>query len=135
MALDLRSAGQPTLTALMKGIVSDAQELIRQQIALFKTEIRADLRKTRQATVLILAGTGAMIVGGVFLLIMLPLLLNWLVPAIPLWACFGVVSAAALAVGGTLVLVGVRRFKSFNPLPTQSVEALKENLTWTIHPK
>jgi len=135
MAIDLRSAGQPTLTALMKGIVSDAQELIRQQIALFKTEIRADLRKTRQATVLILAGTGAMIVGGVFLLIMLPLLLNWLVPAIPLWACFGVVSAAALAVGGTLVLVGVRRFKSFNPLPTQSVEALKENLTWTIHPK
>jgi len=135
MALDLHSAGQPTLTALMKGIISDFQDLIRQQFAMFKTEIRSDLRNTRQAIVLMAAGTGVMITGGVFLLIMLPLLLNWLVPAIPLWACFGVVSAAALAVGGTLVLVGVRRFKSFDPLPTQSVEALKENLSWTIHPK
>src|SRR4051794_1129293 len=99
MATHLHSAGQPTLTALLKGIVSDVQELIRQQFAMFKTEIRADLRNTRQAIVLMAAGIGVLITGGVFLLIMLPLLLNWLVPAIPLWACFGIVSAAALAVG------------------------------------
>jgi hypothetical protein len=135
MATDLRSAGQPSLTVLMKGIMDDVQDLVRQQIAMFKMEIKSDIRKTRQVAVLMANGVGGIAVGGVFFLIMLPLLLNWLVPAIPLWACFGIMSAAAMAVGGTLVLVAVQRFKSFDPLPTQSVEALKENLTWTTHPK
>jgi hypothetical protein len=135
MATDLRSAGQPSLTVLMKGIMNDVQDLVRQQIAMFKMEIKSDIRKTRQVAVLMANGVGGIAVGGVFFLIMLPLLLNWLVPAIPLWACFGIMSAAAMAVGGTLVLVAVQRFKSFDPLPTQSVEALKENLTWTTHPK
>jgi len=135
MATDLLSAGQPSLTVLLKEILNDIQDLFRQQLVMFKTEIKSDIRKTGQAAVLMATGVGGMAVGGVFFLVMLPLLLNWLLPTIPLWGCFGIVGAVVLAVGGILVFVGIRRFKSFDPLPTQSVEALKENLQWTTHPK
>jgi len=135
MATDLGSAGQPSLTVLLKEILNDIQDLFRQQLVMFKTEIKSDIRKTGQVAALMAAGMGGIAVGGMFFLIMLPLLLNWLVPTIPLWGCFGIVGAVVLAVGGVLVFVGIRRFKSFDPLPTQSVEALKENLQWTTHPK
>jgi len=38
-------------------------------------------------------------------------------------------------VSGILVGIGVQRFRSFNPLPDQSVEAFKENVRWMTTPK
>jgi len=134
MATDMRSTIHPSITSLVRGIVHDAQELIRQQIALFQQEIRDDLRKTRDATIMIMAGIGALAIGAVFFMTMLPLLLNWLVPSIPLWGCFGIVGTAELLPGGVLIFLAVRRLRSIDPLHNPSVEALKENLKWTTPP-
>lgn len=135
MATDVRNAPGVGITTLVTDIISDAQDLIRQQLALFRQEVRDDLRKTRDGAVALAAGVGVVAVGGLLLLVMVPLLLNWLVPSIPLWGCFGTVGAVAAAVGAALLYVGVQRFKAIHPLSDQAALGLKENLQWTTHPK
>ena len=46
MATDLKSTQEPSVTALVTGIISDAEELFKQQFELFKHEVRDDFRKT-----------------------------------------------------------------------------------------
>ncbi len=40
---------QPSLAELVKGIMTDAQSLIQQQLSLLRAEIRDDLRRSSQA--------------------------------------------------------------------------------------
>jgi len=135
MATDLRSPPGVSMTSLLGDIINDAQELIRQQLALFRQEIRQDLHKARDGVMILGAGVGVIAVGGLLILLMLPLLLNWLVPSLPLWACFGIVGAVAAAIGGVLLYAGFKRFESIHPLSDNAAVALKENLQWTTHPK
>jgi len=123
------------MTGLLGDILNDAQELIRQQLALFRQEVREDLRKTRDGAIALSAGVGVIAMGGLLLLLMLPLLLNWLVPAIPLWGCFGIVGGLAAAIGAILLFAAVQRFKSIHPMSDQAATGLKENLQWTTPPK
>jgi len=55
-----------SMTSLVRGIIDDAQELIKQQFALFKAEVREDSRKTQEATTIL--GTGALLSLAGFLL-------------------------------------------------------------------
>jgi hypothetical protein len=123
-----------SVTSLVSGIVNDAQTLMQQQLALFREEIREDLRKTKEAVTAIAAGVtvAALAVGPlVFTLVaLLRELALW-----PWWASALTVGVVFAIIGGALIAVGVQRFRSFNPLPDQSVEALKENLQWIKNPK
>jgi drug/metabolite transporter (DMT)-like permease len=135
MATDLGSPPGLGITALLGDIIHDAQELMRQQLALFRQEIRDDLRKTRDGAIALAAGVGVIAMGGLLILLMLPLLLNWLVPSIPLWGCFGIIGAAAAAIGAALLYFAIERFKTIRPLSDNAALALKENLQWTTHPR
>jgi hypothetical protein len=129
-----QSAPERSVTTLVSGIIADAQHLIQQQLAMFRQEIRDDLRKSRDAALALAVGIGITLVGSVLLLLMLPLLLHWAAPELPLWACFGIVGGVLTALGGILVYAGVKKFESFNPLSEKSIEAFKENLKWTTSP-
>jgi hypothetical protein len=121
--------------SLVRGIVNDAQDLIKQQLALFQAEIKEDLRKTKEATVSMAAGIGLAAVGAILLCVTLVHLLHWAFPeTLPLWACYLIVGGTITALGGGLAYLGARRFASFNPLPDQSVQALKENIQWIAKP-
>jgi hypothetical protein len=117
------------------GIVSDAQELLKQEVELFKSEVREDVRKTRDAAIRLGAGAGVTAVGALFVCVMLVLLLHWTVPAIYLWAWFGIVGFGLVACGAALLYLGRSKLTSFNPLPEQSVEALRENVRCITNPK
>jgi hypothetical protein len=132
---DVQSPPEPSKTTLVKGIIADAQHLIQQQLAMFRQEIRDDLRKGKEAGLSLAAGVGIALAGIVLVLVMLPLLLHWIAPELALWACFGIVGAVITALGGVLVFVGVKKFESFNPLSDKSIEAFKENLKWTVNPR
>jgi hypothetical protein len=132
---DAESLPERSVTTLVGGIIADAQHLIEQQLTMFRQEIRDDLRKSRDAALALAAGVGVTLMSAVLALIMLPLLLRWEVPELPLWACFGIVAAILGAFGGVLVYAGVKEFESFNPLSDQSFKAFKENLKWTTSPK
>jgi len=122
---DRRGVGEPSVTSLISGIIGDVQELSRQQLALFKAEITADLRRTREVAVAWSIGLGVSLVGGLMLCWMLVYLLNWATEW-PLWACFGIVGAVALAVGAVLFYSGKQTLEKFTL--DRSVTALKENV-------
>lgn len=120
-----------SVSTLMSGIIADVQRLIEQQLSMVRQEIRDDLRKSKQAASSLALGAGLTAGGNGLLLLMLPLLLNWLVPTLPLWACFGVVGGVVSAVGGVLLYVRFQQTESFDLLSNPAVESFKENLKWT----
>jgi hypothetical protein len=77
---------------------------------------------------------------------MLVFLLHWLTlpvtapgdpqgARIPLWGCFGIVSALFLITGMALSWLGYKKFKSFNPLPDETAQTVKENVEWIMSSK
>jgi hypothetical protein len=122
------------VTSLVTGIVSDVQELLGQQLALFKRELESDLSKTRDAALTLLVGLGIAGVGAGMLFLMLVHLLHWATD-IPLWGCHGLVGGGLALVGGALFYAGKKKFDTFNPLPDESVHALKENVQCLMKPK
>lgn len=135
MANDLHTEDRASVTQLVSGIISDAQELMKQQLALFRHEVQEDIRKTKEATIALMGGVAIAAVGAFLLCFMLVYLLEYLVPSLPLWGCFGIVGGVLAVIGGAMLAAAVARFKSFNPLPDESAEALKENVRWVTNPK
>lgn len=133
MATDVRpEPDQTSLTNLVSGILNDARDLMKQQVALFRAEVREDFKRTRRAGTFIGIGAGVALLGVLMTALMLVFLLHWAVePALPLWACFGIVGATLLAIAGGLCYQGKTELESFNPLPDQSLQALEENVRWT----
>jgi hypothetical protein len=116
---------------LVTGIIDDLQELIRQNLTLFKVEVREDFKKTRDAVSALGVGVGLAVVGGLHLTLMLVSLLWWAFdPNLPLWVCFAIVGVVLAGVGAALLVRGKKKLDSFNPLPDESAEALKENVQW-----
>jgi len=128
---------EASTTGLLRGIINDISDLIRQEVRFAKTEIKTDLRKTREAVTVLALGAGTAVLGVLLLALMLVFLLHWLsspagtdLGAIPLWGCFGIVSAVLLVAGGVLGWMGYKRMQSFNPLPDETAQSVKENVEW-----
>jgi hypothetical protein len=128
-----------SVAGLVSGIVTDVQDLIKQQLQLTRKEIEADFRKTREAASLLIVGVGIAFFGMFEFCLMLAHLIHYLtVPAgyvrdtaaIPLWGCHGIVAAVFLVAGGCLAFAGKKKFDSFNPLPDESAQVLQENVEW-----
>ena len=126
---------EPGIPSLVKGIVNDVGALVKQQIEFAKSEIRMDLKRTGEASKLLAVGSGVAAVGALVLTFMLVQLLSWLAPTLPLWACYAIVGGLILATGAALILMGKKRFDSFNPLPEQTAQSLKENIEWMTNSK
>ena len=135
MSSDLQPGSRDTATELVSGIISDAQDLIKQQLALFRSEVREDFRKTKEAAVLLIGGLVVVQLAAIILCLMLVHLLNAAAPNIPFWACFGIVGGGLALLGGGLTMMARSKFNSFNPLPDQSAQAVKENVRWMTNPK
>jgi len=122
-------ATEPSMTRLVTGIMQDVQDLLQQQLVLFKVEIRSDFDKALKASTILLAGGVVCVLGGMLLCLMLVHLAYWAWgPALPLWACYAAVGGLVAAVGAGLVWAGLKWFASFNPLPEQSLAEMKENV-------
>jgi uncharacterized membrane protein YqjE len=127
---EVHTQTEPSLSSLVQGIVHDVQELTRQQLELLKVELRNDFAKSRDAGLSLIVGMVVAFVGGLLLTTGLTLLLWWSIEGLALWGAFLIVGLLVTAGGGGAVYYGYHKFQTFNPLPDQSVDALKENLTW-----
>jgi hypothetical protein len=118
-----------SLATLLSGIVGDAQELVRKEIALARQEVREEISAAKDAGIALAIAGAVLAIGGLFLLITLALgladLLNW-----PSWAGFGVVGLVAAIVGAVLLSTGRQRLKDVHPVPERTVETMKENIEW-----
>jgi len=139
MTTQVPTSSEPGVSSLVKGIVDDLGDLIKQQFQFAKTEVKNDLSKSKDAIALLAVGAGVAVVGGLLLCVMLVHLLHWLTipsgfdpdPArLPLWGCYAIVGGLFFAVGSGLAFAGVKKFRSFNPLPDQTAGTLKENVQW-----
>jgi hypothetical protein len=123
-----------SVTGLVSGIISDAQELLKQQVALVRAELKADFRRTVQAATLLAIGALVLVPAAFLLCNMFVFMLHELA-GLSVWAGYGIVGGVFAVLGAVLIAVGIQRFRSFNPLPDQSVEAIKENVRWMTNPK
>ena len=126
-----------SVAPLVAGIIDDLQELIKQNLALFKVEVREDFKKTKEAAAALGVGIGLAVVGALHLTLMLVFLLWWAfdsaarsAPGLPLWVCFAIVGGVFAGIGVALYLKGKKKLDSFNPLPDETAKALKENVQW-----
>jgi hypothetical protein len=127
----------------MRGIINDIGDLIRHEVRFAKAELKTDLRKTTQAGTVLALGAGTVLLGAVLLSLMLVHLIHYLSlpatseppPGIPMWGCYGIVSAVFLVLGSAVAYTGYKMFASFNPLPDQTAQTVKENVGWIVNSK
>jgi hypothetical protein len=131
------ATAEPSMASLVSGIIGDAQQLIRQEVALAKREVQEELNKAK--VVAISFGTGAVVVvlGGLMFIFMLVHLIHWLSggraadPAwIPLWGCYAIAGGLFVLAGGVLFLIAKNKVTQLNLVPRRTVETMKENVQW-----
>jgi Putative Actinobacterial Holin-X, holin superfamily III len=136
MATDLETGSERrSVTRLVSGIFTDAEDLIRQQLTLFRLEMKQDVRRVADAGASILGAAAFLLAGVVLFCFGLVHLLAWLVPQLPLWACFGIVGGVFIALGVCLVLFASSRIRSIHPLSDNAAQAVKETIQWKTIPK
>jgi hypothetical protein len=123
-----------SVSRLGASIIADAQDLIKQQVALVRAELKADFRSTVRAAWLLTWGVAAGVPAAILLGNMLVYLLHELA-AFPMWAGNGIVGGALAVLSAALIVAGRQRFRSINPVPDQAIEAFKENVRWMTTPK
>ena len=113
---------------LIGGVVGDARDLIREELAMFRTEFQEELRKGKAvsvtfSTAALLGGLGlivlALAVGGA-----IAALFDW-----PLWAGYAVMAALLLIGAGVLGYAGARILSTIQALP-KTRATLQENFAW-----
>ena len=120
---------EPTLTQLVSELMSDAKELLRQELALAKHEISEEVSKTKVALIALGTGIGITAIGGLLLIFMLVHVLNALT-GLPLWACYGIVGGVLAVVGMIMIWRGKSTMSHLGVVPHETVETMKENVRW-----
>jgi len=135
MTVDYKTDQETSVTTLVSGILSDAQQLLKQQFELLTNEVRQDFRKAREASGKMSLGVGLGLLATLLLILGAVHLLAWAVPALPLWACYGLCGVVMGVPAIVCYLTGLRQLESLHPLSDQTAQALKENVQWLTHPK
>ena len=120
------------VTELLKGIVNDVGELVRQEVRFARKEITSDLRKTSTATIRLALGGAVAFVGVIVLAHTLAIALA--TAGLPLWAAYGLVAVLLLAVGGAVAYAGYAKFQTFTPIPEKTIATITENVSGVPQP-
>jgi len=134
MENQLHAGPEPSMTSLVSGIITDAQDLIKQQLDLVRHEIQEDVRKAKEAAASLALGLGVAAVGAILFGTMFVYLLHEMA-GLPLWASFGIVGGIMLVVGLVLTYLAKKEAETINPLEGESAKALEENVQWITKPK
>jgi hypothetical protein len=129
-----RVSTEPKVSTLVAGIVHDVEELVKQQLALFRAEMLTDVHKVRDAAIPLGLGIWGILLGLAALCLMLVHLLQWATD-MPLWVSYLIVGVVCVMAGGVLAYLGKKKFDSFTILPEESAQALKENVECLMNPK
>lgn len=116
-----------SLGELFAELSRETSTLVRQEVALAKTELTQKATRVGKDVGFLLAGGFVLYAGFLALLAAAILALSH---AIPTWASALVIGAIVLVVGGILVAKGIEDLKEADLAPTETLETLKEDTTW-----
>lgn len=120
---------EPSVVALLGGIVNDAKELLVQEVALTKLEVRDELRRAKSAAITLGIAIGIVAAGGMLLSVMLVHVLV-MFTEIPLWGCYGLVGSGLVVLGGVVLAVGKLPAEELDVASQPTVKTRKENEQW-----
>jgi uncharacterized membrane protein YqjE len=109
------------------GIIEDTQQLIRQEAALARREVKEEWDKTKEAAGLMAGGLTVFAVVAVLSSFTLVKLLQQYVLPNHEWACFAIVTVVFALGGGLLVYAAMARFNQVHMMP-QTVESLRQDV-------
>ncbi len=122
-ALPARTEDEPTIGRLVADVQKDASSLIRQEIALAKSEIKISVKH---------GGVGAAMFGaaafvGVLAIIMLSVAIAYFInmTGLGLAWCFLIVFALYLVIAGLLAFLGLKQVKKVGP-PERAIHQAQE---------
>lgn len=120
---DNRSLGD-----LFAELTSETTTLVRQEVQLAKTEMSHKAAEVGKDVGFLAAG-GAVLYAGFLALVATVIII--LAYAMPWWLAALIVSVVVLAIGGLLVYRGLENLKKTSLAPTETIDSLKEDATWT----
>jgi drug/metabolite transporter (DMT)-like permease len=136
------ASSEPTTTSLLSGIVTDAQELIKQQLQLFKHELKDDVNRAKEALPSLGLGVVLALTAAILLGFTIAQFLYWAFnPApgagpehLPLWGCYAIVTVVFGAIACGLLYFAKKNLESL-PMSREAVQATEENVEWLTKPK
>ena len=118
-----------SIADVIRTTLHDAQDLIRGEIALARTELRQEVRRIGAGAVALTVAAVSAVVAIVFLLTALATglaaALDW-----PAWAGFAAVGVIMLIIAAALGTVGRNRIRAEARMPL-TAQTMKENMQWT----
>lgn len=120
------SESERPLGAVVSEFLDQGKQLLRAELTLARTELKAEAKKAA-------SGSGMLAAGGVVLLLGAMALTAFLVIALanvmPLWASALLVTVLMLAVGAGMAMAGAKALKSVHA-PRKTIQTLKEDSQW-----
>lgn len=115
------------IASLATGMFDDTHQLVQQQIALVKAEVRIEVAKLKTATLALAMGMAVVFLGCVLIPFLLAdLLLNLTQGELPVWGAYSVVSLSLIGVGLILFSSANKKFKEVADIPKNKIESLKK---------
>ena len=119
-----------SMAEVLQDIVGNIQEIVRSEVRLAKAEVRDEAAKAKIAGILVGGGAAGAFFAAFFLLLMIVYALTRVVPD---WAAALIVSVLMAIIAGSMLSMGLKRFREVHPTPERTVESVKENVEWLKH--
>jgi hypothetical protein len=116
-----------SIAALLSDLASETILLLRQELALFKAELREKFSRAGQGATAL--GAGALIAFSGWLVLLAAAVLG-LATAVPGWLAALIVAIVVLAVGAMLLLFGKNQLDAQSLTPQRSLRSLREDEAW-----
>jgi len=118
-----------SIGSLVGSIVGDVQDLVRQEIALARQEVREEVNTAKDAGIKFGIAGGVLGVGGLLLILGIAGGLAQLL-GLPTWAGYLIVGVVLAIVGYIMLSSAQKQAKQISPVPRKTVETMKENVEW-----
>lgn len=123
------SGAEPSIAQLLGNLIADGQILVRKEFELARQEITQEVDKARQGAISLGIGIGIASVGSLFLLLALAHGLAALFD-IQLGLAYLIVGLVMTIIGGVLLVTGSNRLKQVDPIPHETIDSVRKDVTW-----